>query len=196
MIGNWRLKILFAILTTPAAALLLWVLCIILSPLILFISPKAAVVLIGAPFLVAHWAAGCDIVTAGRTPIPSSPWVVEERWEHCSALDRSPDEIVAINAKKHQEIRIAIVDVQSNYGPGFGLDDRGQVVVVVPKGSTVGDRRDEVLGLKVIYKSYDGYDGAMREKWMEWQADPKNPALAEWYRRQPDFPPPEPGAAK
>jgi hypothetical protein len=196
MIGNWRLKILFAILATPAATLLLWVLLVIISPLIMLISPNAAAVAIAAPFLAARWAAGCDIVTADRTPIPSSAWVVEARWPHCWALDSNPHEIVAINAKKHQEIRIAMVDFPGDYGPGLGLDDHGQVVVVVPKGSTVSDQHDEVLGLKVIYKSYDGYDDAMRKGWIAWTSDPKNPALDAWYRMQPDFTPPEPGAAK
>jgi len=196
MIGNWRLKILFAVLATPAAALLLWILFLIFSPMIMLISPKAAAVLIAAPFLVTHWVAGCDIVTAERIPIPSQAWVVESRWPHCWALDRNPTEIVAVNGKKHREIRVAMIDFPADFRPGLGLDDRGELVVVVPKGSKVSDRRDDVLGLKVIYKSYDGYDDAVRKNWIAWTADPKNPALAAWYRRQPDFPASDPTATK
>ena len=196
MMGGPFRKVLWAILGIPAALVLLWGVLIVLSPFVANFSPMTGLALAISPLVVAGWLGGCATMTAFQTPLPKSPWVVEERWKHCSFHDYRPFEIVAINAKAHKQIRIAVVDVPGHYGPGLGLDDRGQVVVVVPKDTKIGDRHDEVAGVKVIYKPYDAHDDPLREGWKAWTADPGNPTLAEWYRQQPDFPAPGPAAAK
>jgi hypothetical protein len=53
-----------------------------------------------------------------------------------------------------------------------------------------------VVATAAGYTKEQAINDPVREGWIAWTADPKNPALADWYRRQPDFPPPEPGAAK
>ncbi|HUC62913.1 MAG TPA: hypothetical protein VMF53_13250 [Alphaproteobacteria bacterium] len=196
MIGGPFKKLLLVILSLPAILILIYGLAIIFSPIVELFSLRAGYAMAFLAMWFPTWVVGCPMDTAGSTPLPYPPWFVEERWEHCSAISDGPTEIVAINGKKHQEIRVALIDISGGYGPGLGLDDRGQVVVVVPKGSKVSGARNEVLGLKVIYKSYDGYDDAVRKNWIAWTADPKNPALAAWYRQQPDFPAPEPAATK
>ena len=196
MIGGPFKKLLLVFLSLPAVLILIYGLAIVFSPIVGLFSLRAGYAMAFLALWFPSWVMGCPTHTAGSTPLPYAPWMIEERWKHCSALSDGPTEIVAINAKKHQEIRIAMVDLRGDYGPGLGLDDRGQVVVVVPKGSKVSERRDEVLGLKVIYKSYDGDDDGVRKEWIAWTADPKDPALAAWYRRQPDLPASDPSTTK
>ncbi|HUC60534.1 MAG TPA: hypothetical protein VMF53_01115 [Alphaproteobacteria bacterium] len=95
----------------------------------------------------------CDTLILTHRSMLNSSWSVDVKVRHCSALDDAPYEIVATNAATGRTYRVAnILEYSSPNLVSF--DATGRLVITVPHGAAVHDRRDTVGDLRVVYR-YD-----------------------------------------
>ena len=94
----------------------------------------------------------CDTLIFAHISMPDSPWSVEVKVRHCSALDDEPYEIVATNTATGKTYEVAkILEYASPNLVSF--DAMGRLVVTVPHGAAVRDRHDSVGDLRVVYRN-------------------------------------------
>ncbi|HUC62912.1 MAG TPA: hypothetical protein VMF53_13245 [Alphaproteobacteria bacterium] len=152
MSGGRTRKLLLAIIAIPVFAVISLVSLLYSALLIGQFVPTVRDFAVGLTLAIMLGFSPCETFTVAGTTIAQSPWAVDVKVRHCSALDSEPYDIVATNAATGKKYEVAkILDYSSPNLVSF--DAAGRLVVTVPRGAAVRDRHDSVGDLKIVYRT-------------------------------------------